>query len=65
MPMSPFHAAYTARELSSYARNADGLVSAYASSDIEICPYQIAAAMFALRSHYLKGVVLADEDSLG
>lgn len=65
MPMSPFHALYTARELSNYARNADRLVSAYASSDIEVYPYQIAAAMFALRSPYLKGVVLADEGSLG
>lgn len=71
MPMSPFHALYTARELSSYASNATGarladrLVPAYASSDIEVYPYQIAAALFALRSPYLKGVVLADEGSLG
>ena len=58
MPMSPFHALYTARELSSYARNADRLVTAYASSDIEIYPYQIAAATFALRSPYAS--VLSD-----
>jgi SNF2 family DNA or RNA helicase len=30
-----------------------------------VYPYQIAAAQFALRSPYLKGVVLADEGSLG
>ncbi|MDR1410415.1 MAG: DEAD/DEAH box helicase [Oscillospiraceae bacterium] len=65
MPLSPFHALYTARELSSYAHSADRLVAAYASSDIEVYPYQIAAAQFALRSPYLKGVVLADEGSLG
>jgi hypothetical protein len=55
----------TARQLSEYAAGADRLVSAYASSDIEVYPYQIAAAMFALRSPYLKGAVLADEGSLG
>jgi len=55
---------YTARELHAY-RNADKLAAAYASSDIEVYPYQIAAALFALRSPYLKGVVLADEGSLG
>lgn len=39
MSMSPFHALYIARELSSYARNAYRLVPAYASSDIEVYPY--------------------------
>lgn len=65
MPTTPFHAMYTARQLSEFAHGADRLVPAYASSDIEVYPYQIAAAMFALRSPYLKGAVLADEGSLG
>lgn len=65
MAMSPFHAMYAARQLAAFSRGADRLVPAYASSDIEIYPYQIAAAMFALRSPYLKGAVLADEGSLG
>lgn len=65
MPMSPFHAMYTARQLAELAYGADRMIPAYASSDIEIYPYQIAAAMFALRSPYLKGAVLADEGSLG
>ena len=64
MLLSPFHAMFIARELSAY-RNADKLTAAYASSDIEVYPYQVAAALFALRSPYLKGVVLADEGSLG
>lgn len=41
------------------------MLAAYASADIKVFPYQIAAAMFALRSPYLKGVILADEGSLG
>lgn len=65
MPATPFHALYTARELSSYADNMDKLTAAYASSNIEVYPYQVAAAMFALRSPYLKGMILADEGSLG
>ena len=65
MPTTPFHAMYAARQLAEFSRGADRLVSAYASSNIEIYPYQIAAAMFALRSPYLKGAVLADEGSLG
>jgi len=55
---------YTAQELCAY-RNADKLTAVYASSDIEVYPFQVAAAMFALRSPYLRGVVLADEGSLG
>lgn len=65
MAISPFHAMYAARQLAAFSHGADRLVQAYASSDIEIYPYQIAAAMFALRSPYLKGAVLADEGSLG
>lgn len=65
MNLSPFHAMCTARELASFSHGAERLVPAYASANIEIYPYQIAAASFALRSPYLKGVVLADEGSLG
>lgn len=50
MQNTPFHAYYTARKLASAYEN--GLVAALASSNIEIYPYQIAAAEFALRSPY-------------
>ena len=65
MPMTPFHTMYAARYLVEFSHGGDRLIPAYASSNIEIYPYQIAAAMFALRSPYLKGAVLADEGSLG
>lgn len=65
MPLSPFHALYKAHKLSSYAFGQDRLTAVFASSDIEVYPYQIAAAQFALRSPYLKGVILCDEGSLG
>ena len=65
MTFSPFHAAFKARELSAYAYGRDKLLPVFASSDIEVYPYQIAAARFALRSPYLKGVILCDEGALG
>lgn len=63
MQQTPFHAYYKARELDSYM--SDALIPAYASSSVEVYPYQIAAAQFALRSPYLKGCILGDECSLG
>lgn len=61
MQSSPFHLFIKAREL----ENSDDLLAVYASSNIEVFPYQIAAAQFALRSPYLGGVILCDEGSLG
>lgn len=65
MSISPFHAYYKSRELSGLSFGKDRLLAAYASSDMEVYPYQIAAALFALRSPYLRGAVLCDEGSLG
>lgn len=65
MSLSPFHALYKARELSAYAYGRNKLLPVFASSDIEVYPYQIAAARFALRSPYLKGAILCNEGSLG
>lgn len=64
MQQTPFHAYYTARKLANYVDD-NSLIPAFASSNIEIYPYQIAAAEFALRSPYLKGCILCDEGSLG
>ncbi len=58
---TPFHAFVKAREL----ENSGDLLAVYASSNIEVFPYQIAAAQFALRSPYLRGVILCDEGALG
>lgn len=65
MLTSPFHIYYKARELAGYVDGENKLIPAFASSNIHIYPYQIAAALFALRSPFLKGVILADEGSLG
>ena len=58
---TPFHSFIKAQEL----ENSGDLLAVYASSNIEVFPYQIAAAQFALRSPYLRGIVLCDEGALG
>ena len=63
MAVSPFHMFYTARRLD--AQDTTTLLPAYASSSVQVYPYQIAAAQFALRSPFLKGCILCDEGSLG
>ncbi|HCC35032.1 MAG TPA: hypothetical protein DEQ02_05140 [Ruminococcaceae bacterium] len=60
---TPFHAYYTARRLATLTD--ETMLPAFASSDISVYPYQIAAAQFALRSQHQKGVILCDEGSLG
>ena len=60
---TPFHTYYKARKLENFQDNA--MLAAFASSDVEIYPYQIVAADFSLRSPYLRGCLLADECSLG
>ena len=64
MQKTPFHAYYTARMLERLSDD-DRFVSVFASSDIEVYPFQIAAASFALRSPYQKGVILCDEAGMG
>lgn len=64
MQQKAFHAYHIARELDNM-RDEDCFSSAFASSDVKIFPFQIAAAAFALRSPYQKGAVLCDEAVMG
>ena len=62
MEMTPFHAYCYARTLQNLS-DEEKLLPVYASSDIQVYPYQIAAAGFALRSPGQKGAILCDEAS--
>lgn len=64
MLQTPFHAYYKARLLEQLQEE-EQFIPVFASSDIEIYPFQIAAASFALRSPYQKGAVLCDEAGMG
>ena len=58
---TPFHLLAGACEL----EDAERLLPVFASSAMEVFPFQVAAANFALKAEYLKGVVLCDEGALG
>ena len=64
MLQSQFHA-YCAARMLACATEEDALASVFASSNIQVYPFQIAAASFALRSPYQKGVILCDEAGMG
>ena len=64
MLQTPFHAYYKARLLEQLPEE-EQFLPVFASSDIEIYPFQIAAASFALRSPYQKGAILCDEAGMG
>ena len=61
MQTTPFHAYFKAKQLHAESR----LLPAFAAGSLDVYPYQIAAAEFALNSPLSRGVVLADEGSLG
>jgi ERCC4-related helicase len=65
--MTPYHAKYFAHQLTRQAQpgGVDRLSMALFDACVDLNPHQIEAAMFALRSPLMKGVVLADEVGLG
>ena len=64
MLKSSYQAYYTARKLDALP-DRDKLLPVYASSSIEMYPFQVAAAGFALRSPFQKGIILCDEAGMG
>ncbi len=64
MEQTPFHTYYAARMLENLS-DGEAFLPVYASSNIQVYPFQIAAASFAVRSPYQKGAVLCDEAGIG
>ena len=58
---TPFHAYHKAKRIKFESK----LLPAFAASTLNVYPYQVAAASFALNSPLNRGVILADEGSLG
>src|SRR6201996_936551 len=67
MRLTPYHAKYFAHELTKRSSSAsvDKLASALSDAQVDLNPHQINAALFAFRSPFSKGAVLADEVGLG
>ena len=63
---TPFHAKYWAQSLR-LARHdgVDAISRSIGNARVDLNPHQVDAALFALRSPYSKGVLLADEVGLG
>lgn len=64
---TPYHACYFSHELTRQHPNegVNRLSTALFDACVDLNPHQIEAALFALRSPLLKGVILADEVGLG
>ena len=65
--LTPYHTAYFAYDLTkrSPGDSIDRLTSALADAQVDLNPYQIDAALFAVRNPLSRGVILADEVGLG
>lgn len=60
------HAKYFAHQLTKQGGSGiDRLTQSLFNSNVDLNPHQIEAALFALRSPFSKGVILADEVGLG
>ena len=62
--LTPFQAFYTALKLNSLSEE-DALMPVFSEGNIKVYPYQVAAALFAMRNPYHKGVILCDEAGMG
>lgn len=65
MSLTPYHARYFAMLLTRRTHGVERYFPALSSANIDIHPHQIDAAVFATRSPFLDGVILADEEGLG
>lgn len=59
-----FQAYYTALKLNSLQKE-DALMPVFSEGKIRVYPYQVAAALFAMRNPYHKGAILCDEAGMG
>src|SRR5258708_28834622 len=67
MNLTAYHRKYFAHELTKRCSSdsAEKLAGAVASSQVDLNPHQVGAALFAFNSPLAKGALLADEVGLG
>lgn len=67
MSLTDFHAKYFAHELTKRCAsdNVEKLAAVLADAQVDLNPHQVEAALFAFRSPFSKGAILADEVGLG
>src|SRR5215831_17493718 len=67
MTITDFHAKYLAHELTKRCASdsMEKLTAALADAQVDLNPHQVEAALFAFRSPFSRGAILADEVGLG
>lgn len=67
MQLTDYHAKYLAHELTkrSGSDSVEKLAAVLADAQVDLNPHQVEAALFAFRSPFSKGAILADEVGLG
>ena len=67
MQLTDYHAKYFANELTKRCASdsVEKLASVLADAQVDLNPHQVEAALFAFRSPFSKGAILADEVGLG
>ena len=67
MTLTAYHAKYFAHELTKRCSSdsVEKLAGTLSDAQVDLNPHQIEAALFAFRSPFSKGAVLADEVGLG
>jgi superfamily II DNA or RNA helicase len=67
MPLTDYHAKYLAHELTKRCASdsVEKLAAVLADAQVDLNPHQVEAALFAFRSPFSKGAILADEVGLG
>ena len=67
MLVTPYHVRYFAHELTRRhsSDSVEKLASVLADAQVDLNPHQVEAALFAFRSPFSKGAILADEVGLG
>lgn len=67
MKITPYHAKYFAHELAkrSASNSIEKLAASLSDAQVDLNPHQIEAALFAFRSPFSRGAILADEVGLG
>jgi len=67
MPLTNFHAKFFAYDLTKRCAsdNVEKLAAVLADAQVDLNPHQVEAALFAFRSPFSKGAILADEVGLG
>src|SRR5659263_201022 len=67
MNLTPYHAKFFALDITKkcFADNIEKIIPVLSDAKVDLNPHQVEAALFAFKSPFSKGAILADEVGLG